>query len=240
MNSNVFSDNAAAQNTNRRIWGRRQSRPLNPQRAAAMERIFPHLKIDATRLTEKGDLDPAALFPPDAPVWMEIGFGSGEHVIGLLDQNPKICMLAAEPFLNGMAAFVKDVPQIHHNRVRVIMDDAMLLAHSLADNSIERLYILNPDPWHKKRHYKRRIVSPDNLDTFARILKPGGHLIMTSDVLDLADWMVTHTFKHPAFTWTAQDHNDWSKPPKDWIATRYETKGAKGAKKMCYLTFIRR
>ena len=224
----------------RKVWGRRQSRPLNITRAKAMEEIFPQIEIDKATLTQDHALSTTALFGNDNETWMEIGFGSGEHVIGLLDQSPKINMVAAEPFLNGMAAFVKDLPKSHIPRTRVLMDDAMMLASSLQENSINKLYILNPDPWHKKRHYKRRIVSSDNLDVFAKILKSGGELIMTSDVPDLADWMITHAFNHPDFTWQATSQADWSEKPKNWITTRYETKGAKGAKKMCYLLFTRK
>jgi tRNA (guanine-N7-)-methyltransferase len=119
------------------------------------------------------------------------------------------------------------------------MDDAMLLVHALEDACLDEIYILNPDPWPKKRHHKRRIVSQANLDEFARILKPGGTLIMTTDVPDLAEWMVTQATLHPSFHWTAQSARDWKTPPADWIPTRYETKGAKGAESMVYLIFER-
>ncbi len=224
----------------RRVWGRRKNRPLNPQRQSAMDDLYPKLSVMNSNLQQDASLQPNNLFNNHAPSWMEIGFGNGEHIIGLLEQNPEINLLGAEPFLNGMAAFLKDLPEALEPRVRVIMDDAMLLATSLADQSLERLYILNPDPWHKARHHKRRIVNASNLDVFARILKPGGQLIMTSDVPDLAEWMFTHAFKHPAFEWNAKNHQDWTQAPKDWLPTRYEVKGAKGAKKMSYLFFIRK
>ena len=223
----------------RRVWGRRQNRPLNAQRQKAVDEVLPRISIDPVLLDEKGGLAPSSLFEADHPVWMEIGFGSGEHVIGLLEQQTEINMVAAEPFVNGMAAFVKDLPEEYEPRVRVLMDDAMMLARSLADHSVERIYVLNPDPWHKARHHKRRIVRPETLDVFARILKPGGQLIMSSDVPDMVDWMVTHSFNHPAFEWQAGCTEDWSKAPEDWITTKYEVKGAKGAEKMSYLFFER-
>lgn len=227
----------------KQLWGRRKSRPLNASRAQAMEHIFPTLEIPESQRNGQGQTPPDTLFPrhtKHCEFWMEIGFGAGEHIIGLLEQTPDISILAAEPFVNGMASFVKDLPSTLHNRVRVIMDDGLHLVNMTKDNSISRLYILNPDPWHKKRHHKRRIINPENLDKFARILKPGGQLILSSDVPDLVDWMVTHTSRHPAFSWTAEHVQDWTTPPANWIPTRYETKGAKGAHKQCYLLFSRK
>jgi tRNA (guanine-N7-)-methyltransferase len=123
--------------------------------------------------------------------------------------------------------------------VRILMDDAMMLANSLSDNSLDGLYILNPDPWHKKRHHKRRIVNRNNLEVFSRILKPGGQLICSTDVPYLAEWMITETMIHGGFEWQAKSRTDWSTPPDDWTHTAYESKRAKGADKMVYLFFTR-
>ena len=136
-----------------------------------------------------------------------------------------------------MAALLSDIDAAPTDNVRVLMDDALILARALADETLEGIYILNPDPWHKTRHQKRRIVNRKNLDIFHRLLKPGGLLVMTSDVEPMAEWMVTQASLHPGFEWTAEKSADWQQPPKDWISTRYETKGAKNAKKMSYLFF---
>lgn len=246
MTSDAFSakqGSGAAQAlpyTQRGVWVRRHNRSLGWQRQKAMDEVFPLIAIDGEGLTETGSLAPSSLFDnPKAPVWMEIGFGCGEHVTGMLGQNPDVNIIGCEPFVNGVAALAHDLPREYVPRVRVLMDDALLLARSLADASIERLYILNPDPWHKAKHHKRRIVRPETLDEYARILKSGGQLIMSSDVPDLVEWMVTHTFNHPAFEWQARCAEDWRTPPQDWISTRYETKGAKGAARMSYLFFVR-
>lgn len=221
-----------------RVYGRRLSRPLNKSRSEAMESVLPRIEIPAELLKQDQSLVPSVLFETaDKPLWLEIGFGSGEHLSALMRQHPENNYLGAEPFINGMAAFVKDIADEDNNNIRVLMDDALLLCESLSDSCLDRIYVLNPDPWHKKRHHKRRIVNPDSLDTFARTLKPGGELIMSSDVTDMADWMLTHTINHPAFDWTAKKADDWRNAPKDWIPTRYETKGAKGAKVMTYLIF---
>ncbi len=224
----------------KRVYGRRSGRPLNKERKTALDHLLPQLGIPADRLTEQGDLCPSTLFtntPSD--IWLEIGFGSGEHLTALMDRHPDRAYIGVEPFINGMAAFLKDIKDKPHENVRVLMDDAILVARSLKPESLGGIYILNPDPWHKKRHHKRRMVSRTNLDQFARILRPGGRLIMSTDVPDLAEWMITETVSHPAFTWTASKADDWRTPPPGWITTRYEQKGARGADKMVYLLFER-
>lgn len=228
------------QNT-KRVYGRRQNRPLNKSRAEAMDTLLPALSVPEDNLKEDGSLAPSSLFSaPYKELWFEIGFGAGEHLAELMRRYPENAYIGAEPFINGMAAFLKDIKDEPHDKIRVHMDDAMMVANSLEDACLDGMYVLNPDPWHKKRHYKRRIISQDNLDVFARILKPGAPLIMTTDVTDLADWMVTQASLHPAFEWTAKSAKDWRVPPKDWITTAYEVKGAKGAKVMSYLFFERK
>ncbi len=238
MASKVSLANNPKNYKEQRVFVRRQNRPLNKMRSEAYERLMPLIGLEADNMSEKGDLAPSSLFDKSFDNFqMEIGFGSGEHVHGLIERHPDTGFLAVEPFVNGMAAFLKDLPVEHESNVRVLMDDAMYLANSLEDSCLDALYILNPDPWHKTRHHKRRIVSSDNLNEFARILKPDGRLIMTTDVPYLAEWMCSRAINHPEFRWTANSSKDWKNAPKDWIPTRYQTKGAKGADQMCYLFF---
>ena len=224
----------------KRVYGRRLSRPLNSSRKAAIDALLPKLSIDETLISEDHCLDPSSLFDsPYEECWLEIGFGTGEHLSGLMRLHPENAYIGAEPFINGMAAFLKDIQDAPQERIRVHMDDAVMLAASLAPASLDGIYVLNPDPWHKKRHHKRRIIRPETLDIFSKILKPGGQLIMSSDVPYLTDWMVTHASLHPDFEWSAERAEDWRIPPEDWITTAYETKGAKGGEKMSYLFFKR-
>jgi tRNA (guanine-N7-)-methyltransferase len=224
----------------KRVYGRRISRPLTQTRAESLNALLPVFAVPPETLREDHSLAPASLFDKAYnEYWLEIGFGSGEHLSALMRRHPDHAYIGAEPFINGMAAFLKDIQQDNLENIRVHMDDAVMLAGSLAPASLDGIYILNPDPWHKKRHHKRRIVNPDTLEIFARILKPGGQLILSTDVPYLAEWMITHTLRNSDFTWTAQKAEDWSKPPQGWITTAYEVKGAKGAQKMCYLIFTR-
>lgn len=221
-----------------RVYGRRLGRPLNSSRQEALDALMPELGIEKSTLTAQGDVDPAPLFSfSPAQTWLEIGFGNGEHVKGLMERYPERGFIAAEPFINGMSAFLKSIEDTEHKNVRVWMDDAIILAKSLTGQSLDGIYVLNPDPWPKTRHHKRRIISKDTLDVFARILKPGGKLIMATDVDDLAEWMAEKAVNHPAFSWTAENADDWRVAPKDWIYTRYEKKGEKAGRKQTYLIF---
>lgn len=223
----------------KRVFGRRHGRPLSPTRKQAFDDLYDQLKLPLDILKEDAALDPASLFTKDQPCVFEIGFGSGEHVIDMMTKTPDRNYIAAEPFDNGMTMFLKQLKEreMDTDNLRVLMDDALYVARSLKDNSLDEIYILNPDPWPKTRHHKRRIVRQDTLDHYARVLKKGGRLIMTTDVPDLAQWMVSETIRHGQLNWTAKSKTDWETAPEGWSPTKYELKGAKGAQKMAYLIF---
>jgi len=240
----------------RRLYGRRQSRPLNKARKEAFDTLMPKLGIYLTPA-----LDPKTLFStPKTEHWLEIGFGSGEHLAALMRAHPENGYIGAEPYINGMAAFLKEIYKMpslhgssvqsmdhthkacdddHDENIRILMDDALLLCKNLTDECLDGIYVLNPDPWPKTRHHKRRIINRQNLDIFARILKPGGQLIMSTDVEALAEWMIMQSSNHPAFTWTAQRADDWRTTPEGWIKTRYEEKGSEAGRNQTYLIFQR-
>lgn len=226
----------------RRVYGRRKGRPLNPARQKAFDTLLTKLKAPIPS-SEGEQQDPQTFFEqPKDEIHMEIGFGDGEHLaerIRITKEN--IGFIGAEPFMNGMAAFLKRVEDFDLNQdsIRIWMDDAIKLIETFEDQSLDLLYVLNPDPWPKTRHHKRRIINPDNLDLFARVLKPNAKLIMTTDVADLADWMVTQGSLHPKFEWDAKDSSGWKIPPQDWITTRYEAKGIKAGRTQTYLLFTR-
>jgi tRNA (guanine-N7-)-methyltransferase len=225
-------------NTRKSIYGRRQGRPLSKERRDALDVGLTKYQIPAPLLTQDSKLNPTELFNlSPQQIWLEIGFGSGEHLLELSQKHTTYAYLGAEPFINGMSYFLKHYERSSAGNVRVLMDDGMILAKSLSSRSIDGIYILNPDPWPKTRHHKRRIINADNLAIFSDILKPSGQLVLSTDVPDLAEWMVTKTINCKEFKWTAKSKNDWLVPPEDWISTKYEQKNAKGAQVMTYLFF---
>lgn len=234
---------------------------MGKTRKFTVDELLPKVEIDKSLLADLGGADSGLLnsqsiFGNDNPVWLEIGFGSGEHLLGLINNHKDINFLGAEPFVNGMSSFLKALYGLQpddneavtellnkeeFNNVKVLMDDAFFLVDALAENSIERIYILNPDPWPKKRHHKRRIIRKDNLDKFARILKQGGQIIMSTDVDELADWMFEQANEHKCFDCEEklrEKINRYKKPP-DWIETRYEAKGIDAGRKQSYLVFYK-
>ena len=222
------------------LYGRRLSRPLSAHKKNLMSGLLLAISVPAEKMETARALAPSALFEhPKQAYWMEIGFGNGEHLIALLEQYPDVGFLAAEPFINGMANFLSALSGTGKAaHVRVLMDDAMGLVSALMDRSLERIYVLNPDPWPKKRHHKRRIIQQESLAEFHRVLKPGGMLVLATDVDDLAGWMVTETMRHGGFDWQAERAADWQNPPEWWSkTTRYAEKGAKAGRRQSYLIF---
>ena len=232
--------NTQSTSDKRRLYGRRQGRPLKPERAGVLDILLPQLQIPADAIKKRG-LNDSDLFGRsfDGGMWFEIGFGNGEHVAALHRAHADTAFLAAEPFINGMSAFLKDIQDDDTSNVRVWMDDAILVVDALGDAVLDGIYVLNPDPWPKKRHFKRRIISPENLDRFARVLKPGGQLIMATDVDDLAEWMRDQAEAHPEFEWTGHPA-DLHTMPEGWIPTRYEEKGRAAGRVQTYLLYKRK
>ena len=219
------------------FYGRRKGKPLRLGQATAIEELLPRLAVDLA----KPPIEPRALFEtPVDDVWVESGFGGGEHLVETAAANPAIGFIGAEPFVNGMA---KALVAIHEagldQRIRLHHADSILLLDALAPASIGRFYLLYPDPWPKKRHWKRRFVQKDNLDRIARVLRPGGEFRFASDWSPYVDWALKRVLGHPAFVWTAEIADDWRKPWAGWPGTRYEEKAIREGRTPAYLVFRR-
>jgi tRNA (guanine-N7-)-methyltransferase len=171
-----------------------------------------------------GPVDPRALKPDAAEAWLEIGFGGGEHMAAQAQRRPDILLLGAEPFLNGVASALRHIDQQGLSNVRLRQGDARQLLADLPDASLDRVFILFPDPWPKTRHHKRRLIQPESLDALARVLKPGGRLRFATDWADYAAWTLERMAIHARFGWLADCAADWRVPPEDHVSTRYELK----------------
>ncbi|WP_366654016.1 tRNA (guanine(46)-N(7))-methyltransferase TrmB [Fodinicurvata sp. EGI_FJ10296] len=218
--------------------GRRVGRGLRDGQRALLQTLLPALAVpDEPNRT--GALAPMDLFPPGVDeVGLEIGFGSGEHLLALLSASPHLAMIGCEPFTNGMASLLRQVEGTGIvNRLRLHGDDAGPVLRRLADASLSRVYLLFPDPWPKRRHAGRRFLQRETLDEMARLLADGGTLRMASDHPIMVDWMLRQARPHPSFTWEVSGVGDWRNRPEGWPPTRYEAKRLHG--EPCYFTFTR-
>lgn len=219
------------------FYGRRRGRPLRAGQRERQSSLLPRLSF---AVPEGGRLHPAGLFPtPPREVWMEIGFGGGEHLAAQAESRPDIGFLGCEVFENGVAKLLGAIDRRRLANVRIYPNDARPLLAALAPRSIGRVFILFPDPWPKVRHHKRRLVTPATLDRLADIIMDGAELRLATDDAGYLSWMLEHATNHRAFAWTARRPDDWQKRPDDWPATRYEEKARKAGRTPAFLRFIR-
>ena len=187
-----------------------------------------------------GGLDTGALFGrPMAEVWLEIGFGGGEHLAAQARAHPEIGLIGCEPYVNGVASLLAHMQRDGLTNIRIFDDDARLLLGSLADASIGRAFLLFSDPWPKKRHHKRRFISRESLDTLARLLKDGAELRFASDHMGYVRWTLELATRHPCFGWLAGSKQDWLQRPAGGIETRYEAKASAAGAVCVHLAFER-
>ena len=221
----------------RQVWGRRQGPKLRPGRRSLLEERLPEVGFT---IPETGRLDPRVLFGgEDRPVWLEIGFGGGEHLAWQAEANPGVGLIGVEPFVNGVARLLSFLEERGCRNVRVLTDDARLLLTALPDASLDRTFVLFPDPWPKLRHQKRRIVNRATVAELARALKPGAELRVATDDADYARWMLEALLAEPRLEWTAERAADWRERPADWPATRYEEKALAAGRRPTFLRFRR-
>lgn len=201
-----------------RSFGRIKSRAIKPRQAALMDSLLPQIRVP------QAPFAPRTLMPEAAEVWLEIGFGGGEHMAGQAERRPEVLILGAEPFLNGVASALRHLDERGLSNVRLQDGDARELIAHLPDAALDRVFILFPDPWPKLRHNKRRLVNAETLVQLARVLKPGGTLRFATDWADYADWTLERALACGLFDWAAAQADDWRTAPPDHITTRYEEK----------------
>lgn len=219
------------------FFGRRRGKRLRPLQHEAMSSLLPQLKIDLEHVAPE---DLASLFDhPVKSVWLEIGFGGGEHLISHVERKPDTGFIGVEPFVNGMAKLTSLLDGRSPGNLRLYDDDATQLLDWLPEACLDGIDLFYPDPWPKKRHWKRRFVNETNLDRFAKVLKPGGVFRFASDIDTYVNWTLLHCRAHGAFAWQAESVENWRWPYENWPGTRYEAKALREGRTPAYLTFVR-
>ena len=217
------------------FFGRRKAKPLKQSQKELTESLLPELLID---ISVPAPASPTELFSGRAEnCILEIGFGGGEHMADRAKHNPQTGFIGCEPFVNGMAKALSAIDENGLSNIRLYDEDAARLLDWLPDSCLERVYLLYPDPWSKKRHWKRRFVSEANLARIHRVLQPGGEFRFASDIDHYVNWTLRHILAHGGFEWLATASSDWKEPWEGWLSTRYEQKAIREGRTPAYLIF---
>tara|TARA_R100000005_G_scaffold96636_1_gene85392 strand:- start:16492 stop:17193 length:702 start_codon:yes stop_codon:yes gene_type:complete len=219
------------------LYGRRRGKPLRKGQQRLIENDLPRLQIT----TEEEEINLPSLFGSEARAyWLEIGFGGGEHLAWQANANPDIGIIGCEPFVNGVAMLLAKLEENGAQNVRLHTDAAERLIERLPAESIDRAFILFPDPWPKSSHHKRRFVSGENINALARIMTSGGELRIATDHTDYGAWILWHMLRSDHFIWQAESPDDWRSRPADWPPTRYEMKAVGKGLRPVYYRFLRK
>lgn len=215
------------------FFGRRQGKPLRPGKYERLARLLPELRI-------LPGTDPRGAFPrPVAEIRLEVGFGGGEHLAAAARAHPETGFIGCEAYRNGLAKLIAVIDDEGLRNVRLWDDDAADFLAELPDRSIDRVDLLYPDPWPKRRQRKRRFVSDELFVVLSRIMRPGATFRFASDIDDYAGWTLARALRSRDFTWEARRPDDWRKPWAGWPGTRYEAKAVREGRRPSYLIFRR-
>jgi tRNA (guanine-N7-)-methyltransferase len=218
----------------RTLYGRSHGRALRPGQERLVAEVLPRFEIAL------GALGAGRAFAAGrSEVWLEIGFGAGEHLIGQAKANPQVCLIGCEPFLNGVAATLGGIEREALTNVRLRRGDAQGIVEAAPDGFFARVFILYPDPWPKRRHHKRRVVGEAMIAGLARVMRRGAELRFATDIDDYAGWTLRRFLASSQFRWTAKRADDWRRPWPEWRPTRYEAKALGAGRRSVYLTFQR-
>jgi len=218
------------------FFGRRKGHPLRARQAALFDTLLPRLALD---LTNPAPADLRTLFDGADDVRLESGFGGGEHLIAEAERHPGTGFIGIEPFVNGMAKALAAIDERKLRNIRLHHGDATDLLAWLPPAGLARVDLLYPDPWPKRRHWKRRFVQDDSLARLARLLKPRGEFRFASDIPGYVSWVLARAMRSDQIEWTAERADDWRKPWPDFAGTRYEAKAKREGRIPAYLAFRR-
>lgn len=229
------------QRPHRNFYGRLKGKALKPSQKTYLSEDLSALSpgpVGWDENPERAPLDLAACFG-DRPIWLEIGFGGGEHLVHQAAGNPDVGIIGAEPYINGVAMLLGKIRRAGVDNIRLHPGDARDLMDVLPTGAIDRAFLLYPDPWPKKRHHRRRFVTAEHLEPLARVMAPGALFRVATDIPDYVRQTLEEVPK-AGFEWLAEGPQDWRAPWDDWLSTRYEQKALREGRTPHYLTFRRR
>ena len=226
----------------RKLFGRRRGKALRPRQQRLLAELLPRLAVPG--VARAGDparapVDPVALFGDGRPVWLEIGFGGGEHLVHQAKANPAVGMIGCEPFVNGVAMALARIEEAGVGNVRLHPGDARDLIELLPDGAVARAFLLYPDPWPKARHRERRFMHPANLALLARVMPAGAALRLATDIPAYVEHALEAVAASGDFRLDPECGPDHARPWPDWPGTRYEAKAVRAGRRPHYLTFLR-
>ncbi|MEC8195114.1 MAG: tRNA (guanosine(46)-N7)-methyltransferase TrmB [Pseudomonadota bacterium] len=222
----------------RNFYGRFKGKGLRASQEVYLDEDLAALspgKVGWEENPERENLKLEALFG-GKDVWLEVGFGGGEHMVHQAVQNPDVGIIGCEPYINGVAMLLRKIREAGAENIKVHPGDARDMFDVLPDQSLSRAFLLYPDPWPKKRHHRRRFVTPEHLEPLSRKLKPGAIFRVATDIEDYVRQTLEQVPRH-GFEWLAERPEDWREPWGDWISTRYEQKAFREGRTPHYLTF---
>jgi len=225
----------------RNFYGRIKGKTLKPAQERDLDELLPQVRLANVGWDENPDrtvLDLTAVFG-DRPVWLEIGFGGGEHLVHQAQVNADTGLIGCEPYVNGVAMCLGKLRRTDPGNVRLHPGDARDLFDVLPAQSVSKAFLLYPDPWPKSRHHRRRFVTPEHLEPLHRVLKPGAEFRVATDIPDYVRQTMEEVPK-AGFDWLAEGPTDWREPWDDWLPTRYEKKALREGRVPHYMTFRRR
>ena len=219
----------------RLLYGRRHGHKLRQGQQDLIDNLLPKLAVDLEKAGQAGGI----FSSHRDDIWLEIGFGGGEHLAAVAAQNPNIGFIGCEPFVNGVAKLLAQVRAQGLANIRIHMGDARDLLDTIPMGSLGRAMLLFPDPWPKTRHHKRRFINQGTLAQLHRALRPGAEFRVATDIPDYCRWTMMHMHRFGGFDWLAESPSDWRVRPSDWPATRYENKALRQGRTPVYLRFRR-
>jgi tRNA (guanine-N7-)-methyltransferase len=239
--SNIADDNGAgtpeSEHRQGSFFGRRKGHKLRAHQAELIAHLLPRFALDIKAPTAA----PLDLFDPKvSDLRLEIGFGGGEHLAAEARTFPATGFIGCEPYVNGMAKILAQIEAHDISNIRLFAGDAAELLAWLPPQSLSRIDLIHPDPWPKRRHWKRRFVQDATIAAMARVLKQGGEFRFVSDIDTYCDWTLWHLLRSPDFVWTAERADDWRLPWPGYTMTRYGQKATREGRVANYLRFRRR